>query len=121
VRFLQVWIVPKARGLSPAYGQRVFDRRAAARHFALLLSRDGREESLQVRQDVAVWTALIAPGETRVMPLRVGRHAWIHVARGSVAVNGSHLASGDGASVSGEEALTLVGRDQAEVLLFDLA
>jgi len=43
------------------------------------------------------------------------------VARGSVAVNGSYLASGDGASVSDEEALTLVGRDQAEVLLFDLA
>jgi len=96
-------------------------RRAARRYFALLASKDGRNESLQVRQDVDLWMALIDPGETRVLPLRPGRHAWIHVVRGSITVNGSDLAEGDGASMSDEDVFTLIGRDQAEVLLFDLA
>jgi redox-sensitive bicupin YhaK (pirin superfamily) len=96
-------------------------RRAAQRYFALLASKDGRNESLPVRQDVDLWMALIDPGETRVLPLRPGRHAWIHVVRGSITVNGSDLAEGDGASMSDEQVFTLIGRDHAEVLLFDLA
>lgn len=96
-------------------------RRAARRYFALLASKDGRNESLQVRQDVNLWMALIDPGETRVLPLRSGRHAWIHVVRGSITVNGSDLEEGDGASMSNEQVFTLIGRDPAEVLLFDLA
>jgi redox-sensitive bicupin YhaK (pirin superfamily) len=96
-------------------------RRAARRYFALLASKDGRNESLQVRQDVDLWMALIDPGETRVLPLRPGRHAWIQVVRGSITVNGSALAEGDGASMSDEQFFTLIGCDHAEVLLFDLA
>ena len=96
-------------------------RRAARRYFALLASRDGRNDSLPVREDVDLWMALIDPGETRVLPLRPGRHAWIHVVRGSITVNGSDLAEGDGASMSDEQVFTLIGRDHAEVLLFDLA
>lgn len=95
--------------------------RAARRYFALLASKDGRNESLQVPEDVDLWMALIDPGETRVLPLRPGRHAWIHAVRGSITVNGSDLAEGDGASMSDEEVFTLIGRDRAEVLLFDLA
>jgi len=121
VHFLQIWIVPDARGLPPAYGQQPVDREAARRHFVLLASKDGRDGSLQIQQDVDLWLALIGPSETRVLPLRPGRHAWVHVARGSVAVNGKELTEGDGVAVSDEEALALVGRDQAEVLVFDLA
>jgi quercetin 2,3-dioxygenase len=121
VHFLQIWIVPDARGLAPAYGQRAFDREAAARAFSLLASRDGREGSLQVQQDADLWLALLGPGQTRELPLRPGRHAWVHVARGSVTLNGSELGEGDGAAVTGEERLLFAGREPAEVLVFDLA
>ena len=121
VHFLQVWIVPDSRGLKPAYGQRAFDRDAARRSLVLLASRDGREGSLQVSQDVDLWVTLLEAGERRSLTLRPGRHAWVHVARGSAAVNGTALQEGDGAAVTGEDALTLTGQDQAEVLVFDLA
>ena len=120
VHFLQIWIVPDTRGLRPAYGQRAFDRGAAERGFVLLASRDGREKSLQVQQDVDVSVTVLAAGESRDLRLRAGRHAWIHVARGAVSLNGSPLGEGDGAAVSGEERLSFVGREPAEVLVFDL-
>jgi quercetin 2,3-dioxygenase len=121
VHFLQIWIVPDARGLAPAYGQHPVDREAARRGFALLASKDGRDGSLQIHQDVDLWMALVETGAARELALRPGRHAWVHVARGSVEVNGVSLAEGDGAAVSGAEAVTLAEGDAAEILVFDLA
>jgi hypothetical protein len=121
VHFLQVWIVPDARGLKPAYGQLAFDRELARRAFALLASQDGRDGSVRIHQDVELRVGLIGTGESRELPLRPGRHAWVHVARGSVALNGTVLGEGDGAAVSGEEKLSFAGDVDAEVLAFDLA
>jgi len=121
VHFLQIWIVPDQRGLAPAYGQHPVDREAARRGFSLLASKDGRDGSLQIHQDVDLWLALVEKGERRELALRPGRHAWVHVARGAVEVNAIPLAEGDGAAVSGADALTLAGGDSAEVLVFDLA
>jgi quercetin 2,3-dioxygenase len=124
VHFLQIWIVPAERGLPPAYGQHAFDQEAARRDFALLASRDGRDGSLRLHQDVDLRMALVGPGATRQMPLGPERHAWAQVARGSVSVNGSPLAEGDGAALSDEAGIEVSGLDKtgdAEVLLFDLA
>jgi redox-sensitive bicupin YhaK (pirin superfamily) len=121
VHFLQIWIVPDARRLAPAYGQHPVDREAGRRGFALLASRDGRDGSLQIHQDVDLWMAMVERGEGRELALRPGRHAWVHVARGAVEVNGVRLAEGDGAAVSGAGAVTLADGDGAEVLVFDLA
>jgi redox-sensitive bicupin YhaK (pirin superfamily) len=121
VHFLQVWIVPDARGLTPAYGQQAFDRDRASQEFVLLASKGGRDGSLDVHQDVDLWMTLVGPGDARDLRLRPSGHAWIHVARGSVSVNGTALREGDGGAVSGEERLSFVGREAAEVLVFDLA
>jgi hypothetical protein len=121
VHFLQIWIVPDARGMKPAYGQLSFDREGARRAFVLLASKDGRDGSIQVHQDVALWMGLVCPGEHRELALGPGRQAWAHVARGSASLNGTPLKEGDGAAVSGEESLSLLGERDAEVLVFDLA
>ena len=120
VHFLQVWIVPDARGLKPAYGQQAFDRERASRAFVLLASKEGRDGSLQIHQDVDLWVAFIGTGERRELRLRPSRHAWIHVARGSVSVNGTVLGEGDGGAVIGEDRLAFLGQQPAEVLVFDL-
>jgi redox-sensitive bicupin YhaK (pirin superfamily) len=121
VHFLQIWIVPDRGGLKPAYGQRSFDRDQARRGFVLLASRDGREGSLQVQQDVDLWVTLLEAGDERRLALRPGRHGWVHVARGKASVNGKALGEGDGAAVSGEDGITLAGQGPGEVLVFDLA
>jgi len=121
VHFLQIWIIPDTRGLAPRYDQRAIDVEAASRGLLLLASRDGREGSIQVQQDVALYGARLAAGERREHELAPGRHAWLHVARGRLTLNGHALADGDGAAVSEEPRLEIVGVDAAELLLFDLA
>ena len=120
LHFLQIWIVPDTRGLEPAYGQIRFDGEAASRGFVLLASRDGRDGSLRVQQDVDLWLGRLAAGEGRQLRLGVDRQAWVHVARGAVSLNGIALQDGDGAAVSGEAKLSFLGEHDGEILVFDL-
>jgi redox-sensitive bicupin YhaK (pirin superfamily) len=121
VHFLQIWIVPGASGLAPRYDQKAFDAQAARERFVVLASNDGRDGSIPVHQDVSLWMARLAGGDERAHALAPERHAWVHVARGTVALNGLELGEGDGAALTDEPRVRLVGRSDAEVLLFDLA
>jgi quercetin 2,3-dioxygenase len=121
LHFLQIWIVPDERHLEPMHAQKAIDAQAALTSFALLASKSGREGSVQIHQDVDLWLALIGAGQRRTLPLGAGRYAWIHVAKGSVVVNQTELLEGDGAAIHNEQSVNLVGKDAAEVLLFDLA
>ena len=49
------------------------------------------------------------------------RKAYLHVAKGMVAVNGQNLQKGDAALIANESSLTLSNAQDAEVLFFDLA
>ena len=70
----------------------------------------------EVRSDLA-----FDGDESATYPTRPRRDLWVHVARGSVSVNGHPLEAGDGAAVSGEDALRFADGRDAEVLLFDMA
>ncbi len=118
--FLQIWVVPGQRGLAPAYGQYRFDREKAATDFVLLASRDGRDQSVALQQDLDLWVTRLDGASARTFDLRPGRSAWVHVARGSAVINGRVLVAGDAAEVS-SEMLTLTNGDQAEILVFDIA
>jgi hypothetical protein len=121
VHFLQIWVVPDTRGLAPRYDQKPFDTAAAAGRFVLLAAEGGRDGSIAVHQDVALWMTRLGAGPERVHALAPGRNAWVHVARGSATVNGHALEAGDGAALSDEPAVVVAGRGDAEVMLFDLA
>lgn len=121
VHFLQIWIVPEKNGVTPGYEQTFFPDGEKRKNLRLIASRDGRNGSVTINQDVNLYAALLETGEELVHPLPDNRHAWLQVARGSVTVNGSLLDQGDGVAVSGEEQVIVTGREKAEVLLFDLA
>jgi quercetin 2,3-dioxygenase len=121
VHFLQIWLMPERTGITPSYEEKHFaeaDRQGALR---LIASRDGRDGSLQIHQDAAIYATLLGPKQEVRQTLAKGRHVWVQVARGSIELNGQRLAEGDGASSSDETELRLVGIDAAEVLVFDLA
>lgn len=118
---LQIWILPDRRGIEPSYEQRAFPEAERRGKLRLVASQDGREGSVTVHQDVRVFAGLLGQGEEALYDLPPGRNAWVHVARGSVELNGTLLEAGDAAAISAGGALRLVGKDQGEVLLFDLA
>ena len=121
VHFLQIWLLPERGGLAPSYEQRHFAPAELRGGLRLVASRDGREESVRVHQDVRIYAALLEPGERASHALAPGRHAWLQVARGRVALGDAALAAGDGAALSGEPAVELVAAASSEVLVFDLA
>lgn len=121
VHFLQIWLLPERQNISPSYEQKHFAPEARQGRLQLVASKDGRQGSLTVHQDVAVYDGLFGPGERTELPLSQGRHAWVQVARGSVRVNREALQAGDGAAVSAEPGLRLEGLQGGEVLVFDLA
>jgi hypothetical protein len=119
--FLQVWIVPETRGLKPGYEQQSFALDAARDRLVLLASRDGREGSVRIHQDVSVWGARLAVGSRVEHHLAPRRGAWLQIVRGRVRTSGVELWEGDGAGVEEEPRLGVEALDDAELLLFDLA
>ena len=121
VHFLQIWILPERKDLTPGYEQKTFPEEEKRGRLRLIASREGRDGSVKIQQDVDLYAALLEAGQKASHALRPGRHAWLQVVRGAVTVNAQALKAGDGAEISGEARLELSGLDPAEILLFDLA
>ena len=119
VRLLQIWILPAAKGLPPAYAEKSMTDAAPGR-LHLVASRTGRGGSLAIHQDADLYLGRFAGGDAAELPLRPGRHAWVQVAEGEVELNGHALKAGDGAALSDEAAVRLQARGPAQALLFDL-
>lgn len=116
VHFLQIWIMPAKQGIQPGYEQKHFDDKQGK--LRLVASPDGRDGSVTVHAEANLYAGVFAPGETAEVTFP---HAWIHVARGKVKVNGKELSDGDGASIEGE-AIRIEGVEgSGEILVFDLA
>ncbi|MSP51838.1 MAG: pirin family protein [Alphaproteobacteria bacterium] len=121
VQLLQIWIVPESQGLKASYAQRSFDPESRRNRFCLVASHDGRDESVVIHQDAAIFAATIGPDAIVSHVLAPSRFGWLQVVTGGVEVNGQRLSPGDGVGISGERTLRFRGLGDGEVLLFDLA
>lgn len=120
LHFLQIWILPESQGLEPGYEEKTISSDAAQGRLQLIGSRDGRDGSLTIHQDVELYAARLADDDALRHRLAPGRRAWVQVVRGTVRVNGEHLDAGDGAAIEDEDHVAIHGLADAEVLLFDL-
>jgi quercetin 2,3-dioxygenase len=134
VHLLQIWLLPERQGIAPSYEQKSFPLEEKKGKLRVIASRDARQGSVKIHQDVSLYVGLLGEGEQVEHRLAPGRHAWLQVARGRVEVNGKTLEQGDGAAVSAEDKLQIRGqrdsrasqpagngKGSAEILLFDLA
>jgi len=121
VHFLQMWILPDRRNRTPEYEQKMFSENEKQDCLRLIAASDGRDGSVTIHQDASIYATTLAPGARVTHEPAAGRHIWAQVARGDVAVNGNNLQHGDGAAISGESRVEIVGESASEVLLFDLA
>lgn len=121
VHFLQIWVQPNVAGIAPSYEEKHFDAASKRGKLRLVASPDGAEGSVKIHQDARLYAALVDGAEKVVHTLVSGRRAYVHVARGSVSVNGTALEAGDAAKITLVDQVILDGGKQAEVLVFDLA
>jgi quercetin 2,3-dioxygenase len=121
VHMYQIWMFPDKSGHKPTYDQKNFPEAEKRGKLRLVVSPDGRDGSVKIRQDNELYATVLGPGQSVKHELKPQRHAYVQVARGSVTLNGKALEVGDAAEISAEKALELTGVKDAEVLLFDLA
>ncbi len=120
VHFLQIWILPEQDGLEPSYEQKAFSDDEKRGRLRLVGSRDGRDGSVTIHQDVNLYASLLASGDRVDYELGEGRYGWVQVARGSVRLDDNNLSAGDGVALRGDRTVELEGVDGAEILLFDM-
>ncbi len=120
VHFLQIWVLPETAGLEPGYEQKHFAT-TDGEPLTLIASRDGREGSVTVHQDVDLYRVSLSADQKERYFLAASRHAWLQVARGALTVNGRAVEAGDGLALDGEQAIDIQAAVDAEALLFDLA
>jgi redox-sensitive bicupin YhaK (pirin superfamily) len=121
VHLLQIWILPDTQNLEPGYEQKAYSDAEKRGKLRLIASQDGRDGSVTVHQDLNLYATILGNGEQVSLALKGDRHIWVQVARGSIVLNGQRLEQGDAAAVSQEDVLDLTGKEDAEVLMFDLA
>jgi redox-sensitive bicupin YhaK (pirin superfamily) len=120
VHFLQIWIQPNVTGIQPGYEEKHFAPESKQGQLRLIASSDGREGSVLIHQDAAIYATILNGADSVEHALEKGRTAYVHVIRGNVSVNGMELKGGDALKVTNEQAVTLARAEAAEVLLFDL-
>jgi len=120
VHFLQIWIIPEENGLEPSYEQKAFIDDEKRGRLRLVGSRDGRDGSVTIHQDVDLYAALLGDGDSVSHELAAGRKAWVQVAKGSAVLNGKPLQAGDGVAIESQATITVSGASAAELLVFDM-
>jgi redox-sensitive bicupin YhaK (pirin superfamily) len=119
--FLQIWIQPAQLGIDPGYEQKHFDESQKRGRLCLVASPDGAEGSVTVHAHARLYAGLLDGTEQASLSIAPGRQVYVHLVRGTVAVNGQLLEGGDAAKLVAESELRLDAGRQAEVLVFDLA
>jgi redox-sensitive bicupin YhaK (pirin superfamily) len=118
--FLQIWIEPRVTGIASSYEEKRFEAADKRGRLRLVASPDGADGSVTIHQDARVYAGLFDGAEAATLEVAGGRRAYVHVARGSINVDGQRLAAGDAAKVSGQSRIALTDGADAEVLAFDL-
>ncbi len=120
VHFLQMWILPDKAGTAPGYEEKkipVAERRAKWRRIA---DKDGRDGAVRIGADASILNTVLEKGEEVAYQPAPSRSLWLHVARGSVEVNGTALGEGDGLAIQDEKSFTVKAKGPSELMLFDL-
>jgi quercetin 2,3-dioxygenase len=118
VHLLQIWIVPKTKGLKPRYEQEAFQLTPG--ELKLLGGGDGKG-LVSIDQDVKLYGAILQPGATIAHELPTNSTAWIQIVKGACSVNGQELSAGDGAAVTKGDSIKISASSASEFLLFEIA
>ena len=118
--FLQIWIFPDKRGYEPSYGQMNFESKFTNNAFALLASKQGRDDSISINQDADIYLGRAQSAVDIEHRTQGPRNIWIQVIKGSVTVLGETLSAGDGAAISNEQHLAMHAQQGTDFLLFDM-
>lgn len=117
---LQIWLLPEKNGITPGYEEKHFAAAQKQDRWRLIASRDGREDSLHIHQEVDLYATVLTENQQLEYSVSPGRSVYLQVARGSIALSGLLLEAGDAAKIDAQQQIEITAGEEAELLLFDL-
>ncbi len=120
VHFIQLWILPRAKGSKPRWEQRRFMREDRAGKLLPVVSSGDLAGTLAIDQDTQIYVSSLDAGQGVLHRSKPNRKAYLFVSEGSVSVNGQPVAAGDQARVADELELKIESAKGAELMLLDL-
>jgi len=117
LRFLQIWIWPGTRGLTPTYAEKAFPTNTKRQ---LIASRDGRAGSLLINQDATLERLQLTAGDTEILSVSTGRTGMLHIVSGAIDTTTASLGAGDAVVIDDGSKLQLAVTVDAEALWFNL-
>ena len=117
----QIWIHPNQKGGTPLYDQRSFIHHDKTNRWVTLVSGDGREDSITIKQDASISLAEVEEGAEIMIPsVNKGHGRLLLIIEGKVEINGHILESKDELQIIDEEEYALIALAKSKVLLFDV-
>lgn len=117
----QIWIHPNQKGMIPRYEQRDFRSYDQSNRWATLVSGDGSEYSILIRQDAAIYSVELEMGKILSLPRVKSDHGrLIFVIDGSVEIAGITLNQRDELQITDDEEYTITALAESKVLMFDV-
>jgi quercetin 2,3-dioxygenase len=121
VHLLQIWIMPKETGTRPSYQQTSFDPAEFRNRLRLVVSSDGAEGSLTIRQDARLWVSRLDADKSLALEMEPNKKYWLQLAHGKITAGGRALEAGDAVGFEGETGgIAALAQDDAEFLFFEL-
>jgi redox-sensitive bicupin YhaK (pirin superfamily) len=119
MRFIQMWIIPRERGLPPSVEQRALGVQDRTNVLLAAVSPDGAA-GVSVHQDARVYLSRLEKGRSLEHELRPSFGAYLFLIEGELAVNGERLAAGDAARIVEEDGLALEALETAELIMVEV-
>jgi len=117
LRFLQIWIWPHSKGLTPGYAEKSFPPHAKRQFIA---SPDERDGSLLINQDATLERLQLTHGESETLSVDPGRTGMAHVVSGAVNTGQATLSAGDAVITDAGGTLDISVTTDTEMLWFGL-
>ncbi|MEP7060396.1 MAG: pirin family protein [Actinomycetota bacterium] len=119
MRFIQIWIMPREKGLTPGVEQKVFTTADRTDNMLKVISGDGGDAVL-VHQDTHVFVSRLTAGTAVSQPIGEGRGIYLYVIEGDVTVNGERMQTGDAAQITDDAALEIESSADSELIAVDV-
>ncbi|MBA2651200.1 MAG: pirin family protein [Tatlockia sp.] len=119
LHFLQIWIKPKEKQLTPSYEQKTIHKED--NKLILIGSPKETKDAIVIHQDVELFAGNFSKDETVDYSFKASHKGWLQLIKGELIINGQQLSAGDGASITEEKTISINCLENSEFLLFDLS
>ena len=121
VKFLQIWVMPNKKGVTPRYDQITLKDEARKNKFQQILSPNADDAGVWVHQDAWFYLANLDAGKSEKLKLqKKGNGFYVFLLSGKLEVAGQQLETRDGLGVWETDALKFTALEKSEVLVMEV-